>query len=261
MLTYRVTAYRAGPGMGKLFGTAAILTVFATSAMAADLAVRAPTRYVAPVSVYNWTGFYVGIEGGGGWGWAQQTDALGFNSGGYNVSGGLIGGTLGYNWQFNRLVIGLEADEAWADINGSTNTLVCGGAPPRCASRLEALGTFRGRVGWAGLLWWNTVMPYATGGLAWGSLHGEEGDVLTNGAFGSGTTTRTGWTVGGGIEGMLTPNWTAKLEYLYVDLRGNAFNDVVPVFGIVPESIEFRANVVRAGINYKLDWYRPFVTK
>jgi outer membrane immunogenic protein len=159
------------------------------------------------------------------------------------------------------LVLGLEADEAWADIRGSTNTLICGGAPPNCSSNLRSLGTFRGRVGWAGVLWWNNVMPYVTGGLAWGSLHGSEGDVLANGAFGSGTTTRAGWTVGGGIEAMLTPNWTAKLEYLYVDFRGDVFNDVVPGFGVVPQSIDFRANVVRAGLNYKFDWYRPFVTK
>ena len=100
-----------------------------------------------------------------------------------------------------------------------------------------------------------------TGGLAWGSLHSSAGDVLANGAFGSGTTTRAGWTIGGGIEAMLTPNSTAKLEYLYVDLGGGVFNDVVPGFGIVPESIDFRANVVRAGLNYKFDWYRPFMTK
>ena len=177
MLTYTVTPYKAGQAMGKFLGTAAILTVFATSAMAADVAVRAPARYIAPVSVYNWTGFYVGIEGGGGWGFAHQTDPFGFDSGGYNVSGGLVGGTVGYNWQINRLVLGLEADESWADIRGSTNTRLCGGAPPNCSSRLESLGTFRGRVGWAGVLWWNNVMPYATGGLAWGSLHGSEGNI------------------------------------------------------------------------------------
>jgi outer membrane immunogenic protein len=182
------------------------------------MAARAPARYIAPVSVYNWTGFYVGIEGGGGWGSAQQTDPLGFNAG-YEVSGGLVGGTVGYNWQINRLVLGLEADESWADIRGSTNTVICGGAPPNCSSNLRSVGTFRGRVGWAGLLWWNNVMPYVTGGLAWGSLHGSEGDILAHGAFGSGTTTRAGWTLGGGIEAMLTPNWTVKLEYLYVDLR------------------------------------------
>jgi outer membrane immunogenic protein len=158
----------------------------------------------------------------------------------------LVGGTVGYNWQINRLVLGLEADESWADIHGSTNTLVCGGAPPTCSSNLRSLGTFRGRVGWAGVLWWNNVMPYVTGGLAWGSLHGAEGTAFGLGAFGSGTTTRAGWTVGGGVEAMLTPNWTAKLEY---------------GFGVVPESIDFRANVVRAGLNYKFDWYRPFVTR
>ena len=67
--------------------------------------------------------------------------------------------------------------------------------------------------------------------------------------------------VGGGIGAMLTPNWTAKLEYLYVDFRGDAFNDVVPRFGVVSQRIDFRANVVRPGLNYKFDWYRPFVTK
>jgi outer membrane immunogenic protein len=260
MLTYGRLLNRAGQAKRKFLGTAAILTVFATSAMAADLAARAPARYIAPVSVYNWTGFYVGIEGGGGWGSAQQTDPLGFNAG-YEVSGGLVGGTVGYNWQINRLVLGLEADESWADIRGSTNTVICGGAPPNCSSNLRSVGTFRGRVGWAGLLWWNNVMPYVTGGLAWGSLHGSEGDILAHGAFGSGTTTRAGWTLGGGIEAMLTPNWTVKLEYLYVDLRGGVFNDVIPVFGILPENIDFRANVVRAGLNYKFDWYRPFVTR
>jgi outer membrane immunogenic protein len=81
MLTYTLTPYRAGQAMRKLFGMTALLTAFATSAMAADVAVRAPARYVAPVSVYNWTGFYAGIEGGGGWGFARQRDALGFNSG------------------------------------------------------------------------------------------------------------------------------------------------------------------------------------
>jgi outer membrane immunogenic protein len=161
--------------MRKFLGTAAILTVFATSAMAADLAARAPARYIAPVSVYNWTGFYVGIEGGGGWGSAQQTDPLGFNAG-YEVSGGLVGGTVGYNWQINRLVLGLEADESWASIRGSTIG-ICGGLPPNCSSNLQSLGTFRGRLGWAGLLWWNNVMPYVTGGLAWGSLHGSEGNI------------------------------------------------------------------------------------
>src|SRR5947209_4434645 len=139
MLTCCMTHYGPGHVMKQLVGSTLALTLFATSAMAADLAVRAPARYVAPVSVYNWTGFYVGIEGGGGWGVARQTDPLGFNTG-YNVSGGLVGGTLGYNWQINRLVLGLEADEAWANIRGSTSIIgVCGGAPPNCSSNLRSL--------------------------------------------------------------------------------------------------------------------------
>ena len=242
--------------MRKLIGSAVALTISATSALAADM--RVAPRPASSVAAYNWTGFYVGIEGGGGWGIARQTDPVPFSSGGYKVRGGLIGATAGYNWQFNQLVVGLEGDYAWADIKGSTSSFTCGGAPPSCTSRLESLGTFRGRVGWAGLLWWNNVLPYAAGGLAWGPLHGSEGNFLANGPVGSGTTTRTGWTVGGGIEAMLTPNWTAKLEYLYVDLgRGGVFNDLFPSGLVVRENIDFRANVVRAGLNYKFDWYRP----
>jgi len=227
--------------------------------VAADLRVRSAPPLTTPVSVYNWTGFYVGIEGGYGWGEARQTDPLLFNSGGYLVRGGLVGGTVGYNWQFNQLVVGLEGDYSFADIRGSTRGF-CGGVIPRCSSNLESLGTFRGRIGWAGLLWWNSLMPYVTGGLAWGPLHGSEGDVLANGAVGSGTTTRAGWTLGAGIEAMLAPNWTAKLEYLYVDLgRGGVFNDLLPGGAVVTESIDFRASIFRAGLNYKFDWYRPLM--
>jgi outer membrane immunogenic protein len=154
---------------------------------AADMALKAPP---AAPPVYNWTGFYGGIEGGAGWGRADDTDAGGFNSGGFSVTGGLVGGTLGYNWQINRIVLGLEGDGSSRRLKGSTVGTIpaignCSGAPPHCDSQLQALGTFRGRAG----VTFGMFLPYVTGGLGVGALHGHEGDVLANGAVGNGTTT------------------------------------------------------------------------
>ncbi|MGA2124798.1 MAG: outer membrane protein [Xanthobacteraceae bacterium] len=233
------------------FATITFAAIAAASAsFAADLpapAYKVPA--MAPAPIYNWTGFYIGVEGGWGFGRADQTDPGGFNSGTYNVNGGLIGGTLGYNWQMGQAVFGLEGDGSYSWIKGSTAGTLggCGGAPPNCSSNLQALGTFRGRLGWA----IDRVLPYVTGGLAVGSLHGAEGDVAANGAFGSGSTTVAGWTVGGGVEVALAPNWSAKVEYLHVDLGNQSiFNDT---FGgaILPESIKFTTEIVRGGVNFK----------
>jgi outer membrane immunogenic protein len=109
------------------------------SAAAADLTPRyAPVIRPAPVyaAVYNWTGFYLGINGGGGWG-RSQWDGIDR----FDVSGGLIGGTIGYNWQINQLVIGAEGDLDWSGIRGST-TAVC---PLGCTTRNSWLATVRGR--------------------------------------------------------------------------------------------------------------------
>jgi outer membrane immunogenic protein len=252
----------------KLIGAIIVAATFGvTPALAADIFVRPQPQVFVPA--YNWSGFYIGIEGGGGWGLARQTDPFPFSSGGYDVSGGLVGGTVGYNWQFSRWgyanpwVVGLEVDYSYANIRGSTigtNPFFgnCAGGPPACSANLQSLGTFRGRVG----IPWYRLLPYVTAGLAWGSLHGQEGDILANGPVGSGTTTRAGWTIGTGIEGIFAPNWTWKLEYLYVDLgRGGGFTDNFGSGFLLTESIDFRASILRAGINYKFDWGAPLLLK
>ena len=228
-------------------------TVGATfAAHAADLAVKAP---IAP-SAYSWTGSYGGIAGGYGWGHSDQTDSgipvvppLVPRDGSYPVRGGLFGGTLGYNWQQRPWVLGLEGDLSWADITGHSD--LCGpltATPLPCGTKLDALGTFRGRAGIAVGAAGNWLL-YATGGLAVGRIHGW--DALTPA---SGDVWRAGWTVGAGIETTLAPNWTAKLEYLYVDF-GNA-----QVFNVVPgvsESVGLSANILRAGINYRFGDQAP----
>ena len=242
-------------GVVELAVAALLMAAPLTSANAADMALKAPS--VPPVA-YNWTGFYLGIEGGVGWASAEDTDATGFDSGRFTPTGALVGGTIGYNRQFNRVVLGLEGDGSGAWITGNTSGApnFCGGAPANCESDLQALGTFRGRVGVS----FDRVLPYLTGGLAVGSLHGHEGDMVANGAVGDGTTTVTGWTVGGGLEAAINPNWSAKIEYLHVDL-GNAaiFNDVIPSIGagLVAQNVRYTAELLRFGFNYKFNWGAP----
>src|SRR5690554_4792716 len=116
------------------------------AANAADMARRPQAMPVkAPAyAPYNWTGFYVGINGGGGWGNSDWSGPTGTS--GTNISGGLVGGTIGYNWQMNQLVFGLEADLDWSNIQGSINTAPCTSS---CETRNSWLGTARGRIGYA----------------------------------------------------------------------------------------------------------------
>jgi outer membrane immunogenic protein len=223
---------------------------FASVASAADLPVKAPPApVVAPL--YNWTGPYVGIAGGYGWGHSDQTDpgiilrlVIINGDGSYAVNGGILGGTLGYNWQQGPWVFGVEGDYSWADISGSSNT--CGPTPPTpphsCGTKLESLGTLRGRIGYAMGATGNWL-PYVTGGLAVGEL--QAWDALFPA---SGSDFRAGWTVGGGVEVGITRNWTAKIEYLYVDLGSKQMFNIVPG---VPETVSFTANIIRGGINYR----------
>jgi len=230
----------------------AALTLGAFPAAAADLSTRpvykAPT--MVPV-VYNWTGFYIGVSGGGAWGTSEHTFPGGTH-GPFDIDGGLVGGTVGYNWQAGNWVFGVEGDYSWADIKGSTRgTLLapCGVAGgTTCGTTINTLGTARGRVGYA----WNNVLLYGTGGFAWGNVR------AFNAGFDSGHDTHTGWTVGGGLEYGFAPNWSAKIEYLYVDLG----NDVTYGSRLgVPHSVDVTANVVRAGVNYRFDWGAPVVAK
>jgi outer membrane immunogenic protein len=215
----------AGLGLVALLGMAG-------TASGADLPRRPPPpaqpAYYAPI--YNWTGFYVGINGGGGWGTSHWD-----STGSFDVSGGLIGGTLGYNWQAGQIVFGLEGDIDWSNIKGNTFTACTLG----CQTENTWLGTVRGRIGYA----FDRFMPYVTGGFAFGDVK-----ATTPGFIGA-SDTRTGWTLGGGLEFALAGNWTVKAEYLYVDL-GN-FNCGLNCGATTPDNVSFKSNIVRAGLNYR----------
>jgi len=227
----------------------ASLTV-ANAALAAD--VPPPIVKAAPHALpqWDWTGAYFGIQGGGGWGTARQTDATPFSSGDYGLSGGLLGVTWGYNWQIQNTVIGFESDAAWSNIRGSTDGVSGSNGPCgslHCESELQYFGTARLRLGYAMGRW----LPFITGGMATGYLHGEEG-TSPAGAFGSGSEFHWGWTVGAGLEAMIDPHWSAKIEYLYADLRdGKVFIDRFPAGNSFDESIKSNFSIVRVGLNYK----------
>jgi outer membrane immunogenic protein len=212
-----------------LLASAGILALGIASASAADMRRAAPApmkapAYVAPV--FTWTGPYVGINGGYGWGSSDISAPLGVGS--LDTDGWLVGGTLGYNWQMGSAVFGLEGDIAWSGIKGST---ACGGTS--CEVRNNWLGTARGRLGYA----MGSFMPYVTGGLAVGNVK------TTVAGIGDTSDTNVGWTVGAGLEAQISGPWSAKLEYLYVDLGES---DTV-----LGGQADFNTNIVRAGLNYR----------
>lgn len=218
-----------------LFGITTGISAIAGAASAADLARPVPAPYYtkAPAFAppYSWTGFYLGINGGGAFG-SSSWDSTGSR----DISGGLVGGTLGYNYQFGHAVVGVEGDIDWADINGTTSNACPGG----CKTSDTWLSTVRGRLGYAA----DRFMPYVTGGAAFGDIRAQAPGLGQVGAD------RTGWTLGGGLEAALTTNWTAKVEYLYVDL--GSFNCGLNCgAGLTTDNVSFHTNILRAGVNYK----------
>jgi outer membrane immunogenic protein len=212
-----------------LLASVGLLALGVASASAADMQRRAEMVTKAPyvTPAYNWTGAYIGLSGGYGWGTSDFGPPL--SSGSLNTQGGLVGGTIGYNYQIGQTVLGLEGDGSWSGISGSGN---CGGVS--CSTRNNWLATARGRLGLA----FDRFMPYVTGGAAFG-------DIKTSVAgFPDATSTKTGWTAGGGIEAAIAGPWTAKLEYLYVDLGRGGLNPA-------GADASFKTNIVRAGINYR----------
>lgn len=225
-----------------------MLTLAALPAAAADLPYRMPTK--APVMVapaWSWAGFYIGVNGGFGWARTEHVDTAGVTSGTFNQRGGMIGGTLGYNWQMGGAVLGLEGDFDWARINGTTPC----GVGVNCFTEMKSFSTVRGRLGWANGNW----MPFITGGLALADI--RAGQTLV------GVTAtdqwRAGWTIGGGLEVLFAPGWSAKAEYLFADFGGSAVSyNGLPVNVNVAER---NVNVIRGGINYHFDMGGPVVAR
>jgi outer membrane immunogenic protein len=199
-------------------GAVALIAAGCTvSAQAADLPYGSPAPYTVnqPLNAFSWAGPYLGGNLGYGWGSVDNNPTK---------PSGLAGGVEGgYNWQSGRFVYGIEGD---LDITGADDTF----APWKFSN--PWFGTVRGRVGYA----FNNVLIYGTGGLAFGELRAD-----TFGLTESHTT--AGWTLGVGAEVGLAQNWTAKIEYLYVDLADATFN-------LTGVSNGYQFGLVRVGVNY-----------
>lgn len=211
------------------------VVAFAGAAAAADLGARQPQQYykappMAPPA-FSWTGGYFGINAGGGFGTSSWDSA-----GSRDVGGAVVGAQLGYNYQAGPAVWGIEGDLDWSNIDGS-GTTAC---PLGCKTSSTWLSTVRGRLGYAA----DRFMPYVTGGLAMGDIR------ASTPGFAGASSNQAGWTLGGGIEAALVNNWSAKVEYLYVDL-GHFNCGLSCGGGLATDNISFKTNVLRAGLNYK----------
>ena len=215
-----------------------LAVIRAPQARAADVS-PAPGNVTTAAPV-QWSGFYAGLNGGYGWGRTSWSDPVfGFSSD-FDTSGGLFGGQLGYSWQTGPIVLGVETDLDWAHISGSLAGLggVCGAdGGGQCTTKQDWLGTTRGRIGYAFGNW----LPYVTGGVAYGDIQAVQ-------PTGTSSKINAGWTAGAGLEYSLNRNWSAKVEYLHLDLGTASF------FGAASQSPSLNApgtnDVVRAGINY-----------
>jgi outer membrane immunogenic protein len=245
--------------MKKLaLGLLALIGV-AGPALAADMPVKAPMQAMQPA--YTWTGFYIGVAGGGAWG---HTDVIhgtndplfaafpGDTTGRFNVKGALIGVTAGYNWQMGQWVVGLEGDASVVSAKGSANYL-----PPvfnpafSNEVKQRDLSTFRGRFGYLAN---PDLLVYATGGAALS-------DIQLSNSNGAGTTITDskyvwGWTAGAGLEWKFAPRFSVKAEYLYVGLSDKSFfnpaSSFSPLLFLSDQHVKLSESIVRVGLNWQL---------
>lgn len=250
---------------------AAVLT--AGAAQAADMAAPVVTKAPVVAPAFSWTGFYIGAHAGYGWGRTEFShayqpefpDAYGDDiaDAEYDTDGWLAGGQIGFNYQIDQFVIGVEADASWADINGSgeyfvydpqdvlVGTCVKQGDP--CRSEIDALGTITARLGVA----FDRALFYVKGGAAWASVSHRSGYTDADPEFSWHDTvdeTRWGWTIGGGAEYAFADNWSVKVEYNYIDLGDDkvTFN-YQPDDYVFPHraTVDQHLHIVKAGINYR----------
>jgi outer membrane immunogenic protein len=244
-----------------LLGTIGLVAL-SGSAMAADLAARpykAPPVVVAPI--YDWTGFYIGGNGG----WASSRNCWGIvpvgaaliPDGCADRSGGVVGGQLGYRWQSNQFVFGVEAQGDWADISGSRVSIFNPAFSTRV--RTDGLGLFTGQIGYA----WNAALLYVKGGAAVTSNRFDVLTTLGDVNVASASSTRWGGTVGVGFEYGFAPNWSAGLEYdhLFMGDSNNSFSVANPLLAGALNRISQDVDMVTFRVNYRFGGPNPVVAR
>jgi len=229
------------------------LSVGSVGAMAADLPVKAPPMMAPPPPPpFSWTGCYIG--GDVGYAWGRDRDDETFIATGNpspfspvdtaNVNGAKLGGYVGCNWQVQSFVFGAEGDAEWANLKGSANFANTGFPPDFYETTVRWEASARGRIGYA----FDRVLLYATGGAAFAHIN-EHDQIGATGAATDHATTRTGWTVGGGIDYAFTNNLIGRVEYRYADFGHFSYDPIV--FPAFREDHRFTENAVRVGLAWK----------
>jgi outer membrane immunogenic protein len=234
-----------------LLGTVGLVVLgMGAPASVADLAARPYTKAPPMVAaIYDWSGFYIGANGGWGSSHDSRTnETLGLSLGSFDANGGVAGGQIGYRWQTGGWVFGLEAQGDWADLSRSTQNL--GNPFNSLRSRMDAFGLFTGQVGYA----WNNALFYVKGGAAvtdrrFEFVSNATGIVVAS----SGFSTRWAGTAGVGLEYGFAPNWSAAVEYDHI-FEGKHTVGFVDIAG-VPLASTYRSggdtDLVTVRVNYR----------
>jgi outer membrane immunogenic protein len=247
-----------------MFAGLACAALLVSPAFAADMALKGPPApYPQPTS--SWTGFYLGVNGGAGWGTSSSsadialaglTTTLPIASQG--TAGWLGGVTAGYNFQAGVVVFGIEGDFDWADIEGNTSCLVVF----NCNVKQDWVGDIAGRIGVAPV---SNLLMYVKGGVAWADTKYNFGNSFTAGVAtvsitGNASDTRTGGMLGMGVEYAFMAHWSAKIEYDFIDFGSDTVNMsfasspaglLVGLPSSIPTQIKETESLMKAGINYR----------
>ena len=250
--------------------TAIAFTIASAAALAADMP-RPVYKTPPPApSYFSWTGFYIGLHGGGAWtdtDWFYPCSATNVpqppcarQQGGHSAAGWLAGGQVGFNYQMGQWVLGLEAEFSAARLQAnSVDSLF---PTDVLHSRTNFIGTVAPRLGWA----WDRALLYAKGGAAWinddYALSGAPGVLADEGVITeTASAMRWGWMAGIGAEYAFAQNWSAKLEYNYLDFGTErvTFNSNGVIPGQLPfdDDVRRKIQTVKVGLNYRFDWGGP----
>jgi outer membrane immunogenic protein len=246
---------------------APIFAITAPAANAADI-YRAPPQSYKDAPVFeppanSWAGFYIGVNGG--YAWNNSGNSVNYNDGGAGFiggadrsaraqsEGGFGGGQIGYNIQRGSLVIGFEADFQGGDISGTAASTTATGLDARSRERADWFGTARGRLGYA----MDSTLIYFTGGFAYADLH--QSAIVTDGFDAvrvRKNDLQTGYVLGGGIEYKLTPSWSLKGEYQYINLGNDNLAGVDTTGAAVrTNGLDTSFHTARIGLNYRFGGY------
>jgi outer membrane immunogenic protein len=236
----------------------------AAPASAADLAARPYTKAPPPMiaAIYDWSGFYIGLNGGGGWAhkcWDLTNNAgaivAPFREGCHDASGGMVGGQLGYRWQAANWVFGLEAQGDWANFKGSNTSLFFAGVTDQ--TKIDAFGLFTGQVGYA----WSNILWYVKGGAAVANDKYQGITTVTGLAFDTVNNTRWGGVVGTGLEFGFAPNWSVAVEYDHIFMGSSSLNFLSTATQLFDRTDSIKQSVDMGTVRVNYRWGGPVIAK